>query len=103
MYGKKRIVISESDENLLPWFATISLKGEGSSQKLGRLGRCSMRTKDSAYHVTGFIVYLANGTEVAIVRTKREAKIAIFNAAKKSKDHFIGQSLTIDSNGQLSS
>ena len=84
MYGKKRLVISKAN--------VISLKGKGSSQTLGRCDRIG----------AGVDVYLANGEYVAIVSTKREAKIAIFNAAKKSKDHFIGQSLTIDSNGQLS-
>jgi hypothetical protein len=91
MYGKRRVSISKNGE--------ISICGKypesngGSHQRLGYINELS----DGSYGV-----HFCNGKLIATVKTKTDAKIAIFNASMKSDQYFSGCRDQINEKGVLS-
>jgi hypothetical protein len=95
MYGKKRIVIERKrhDRQLVYCRGTIEDdRPGGSSQRLGFVEQTDF----------GYRVYFCNGKKIADVKTQKEAKVAIFNAAKDSDEFSVCDGCKIDSDGVIS-
>ena len=96
MYGKKRIGITRDG------IAFIAGKWPGSQggshQNVGRI------VKNSGGKYSGgeyFRVYFYNWKFIGTAKTKTEAKIIMFNAAKNHKDYIGDENVFIDEKGKL--